>query len=176
MIRGPRPLRDHVVTLNAYLNYYKNQIDPVIQSQDSSKFTCYLISTCWEKMVRWIMSWQAKYTINHIMPLKLSSLESHQQMFPSTVGPGAKTLMTLLCTLAQDINMTENVILHHCKDSKLSNFSLIFENTKSKTPTPVFSRDTILGFHKLTIAAFNGFAATFLQLKKANSKKLVGIV
>jgi hypothetical protein len=59
---------------------------------------------------------------------------------------------------------------------QLSDFPLIFENVSSPDclQRPVFSRETIVEFHKLAISEFNGFASNLIKLKEA-SGKLVGI-
>src|ERR1700677_2145746 len=59
MIRGARPLRDHVATVSGYLNHYKIQTDLELQGSHSQKFTHYLLSTCWGKISRRVASWQA---------------------------------------------------------------------------------------------------------------------
>jgi hypothetical protein len=54
MIRSPMPLRDHVATVCLSPRHLFNK-----QLILFCKFTSYLISTCWPKMVRRIASWQA---------------------------------------------------------------------------------------------------------------------
>jgi hypothetical protein len=126
MIRGPRPLRDHVATVSAYLNDFKNQTSSETQLCDSHKFTCYLISTCWQKMARRIASWQAMgfiHFINDILPDSVHSLGLYWDGFPSTVGPGDRTLMYFLNSLNDE--MKRIVVLEHYTDSTPSDFSLI---------------------------------------------------
>jgi hypothetical protein len=183
MIRGPRPLRDHVLTVSAYLNDYKCQTDREKQHKYSSKFTCYIISTCWPKMVRRISSWQAMgFMFRHksIYPENLQMFGQNWDGFPSAVGPGDRTLIKFLEALRKD-NLEQSLIYDQyvlaCPDSEeLSDFPLIFENVSSPDclQRPVFSRETIVEFHKLTISAFNGFASSLIKLKEA-SGKLVGI-
>lgn len=185
MIRGPRPLKDHIATVCAYLNDYKNQTDPNAQSVDSGKFTSYLISTCWEKMIRRISSWQAKgfiFLINRVVLSQDLHTFGQEWDFPSTVEQGDRTLIGFLKCL--DDRMKEKLILdYYCHGdtdpqatvrATPSDFSLIFNIVSSSSLAPVFSRETIQEFHKLTVAAFNGYVSSFLRLKK-KSKNMVGI-
>jgi hypothetical protein len=184
MIRGPRPLRDHVATVAAFLNDYRIEIDSEKQRLKSVKFTSYLLTTCWPKMVRRIQSWQAMGFIFLLSNLAVSNIQMEGQQwngFPLTVGKGDRTLGAFLNAL-NNLNKTsiKDVILDHCPNTELSDFSLIFNIVKvagtgsSESLAPIFSKETILQFHYLAIAAFNGFATSFIRLNEENSK-LVGI-
>lgn len=168
---GPRPLRDHVATVSAYLNDCKSQTDPDIQRLNSTKFTSYLISTCWPKITRRILSWQAMgfmFLTQSFLDEALSIRGLDWPDFPTTIGPGDQTLIVFLKAL--DDNLKQNLIFDHCTGSTASHFPLIFNNVSSSSPTPTFSRETLQEFHKLTIAAFSGFASTFIQLKEKSDK------
>ena len=179
IIRGPRPLKDHIATVSAYLNDYKTQTDPKTQADNSGKFTYYLMSTCWQKMLRRITSWQAKgfiYLISNISFENLHKFGQNWEGFPPTPGPGDRSLVDFLNIVRQDDKLIQNVILEHYTDSNASDFSLIFTNVGSAcasshpAPLAVFSRETIPEFHKLTIAAFNGYTSTFTKLQKAYNR------
>ena len=175
-IRGSRPLRDHVATVKAYFNNYKIQ-DRKRQQIDSSKFTAYLISTCWPKMVRRIQSWQAMgfiYIISNHISLETFPAAALRWDRYRPIGPGDQSLMDFLNAL--DDETKKKLIFDHYtnSDSPLSDLPLIFNNISSSSQVPLFSPNTALEFHKMTIAAFNGFATTFIRLKES-SKRMVGI-
>lgn len=142
-------------------------------------FTNYLISTCWPKMVRRIASWQAMGFIfllaGNISIEQLHAFGSIWDGFPSTLGPGDKTLLDVLSSfsdklkrrllLASDRDVNYNSLKYTEND-----FPVMFG---SGAPRLLFTQENIREFHKLTVAAFEGFAFTFLQLKK-ESRKLVG--
>lgn len=177
MIRGPRPLKDHVATVSAYLNDYKTQTDVGAQSENSGKFTYYLISTCWPKMLRRITSWQAMGFMYLIRRIPLHDLHTYGQTwedFPVTSGPGDRSLVSFLKAIREDNGLKQNVLLDHCDPSDLcdqSHVSQFLNNldvgSAGAPLAPVFSKETVLEFHKLTIAAFNGYKSTFTELDEA---------
>ena len=110
--------------------------------------------------------------------LSIEELQTYAEIwddFPSVVGPGDRRLYGFLGVLAKD-GMKQDVIFNHYRDSESepSELPQIFDGVSSKSPAPIFSKETTLEFHKLTVAAFNGFAYTFMQLK-AEMKLMVGI-
>ena len=74
MTRGARPLMDHVTTLNAYLNNYKEK-DVKSQDEISQSSNSYLLSTCWEKVARRIASLQSLGFIRFLTILPVYGLE-----------------------------------------------------------------------------------------------------
>jgi len=93
--------------------------------------------------------------------------------FPSTLGPGDQTLLAFLRSLldAEEEDKIKAVLLDHYPDSKLSDFKQIFEIVKrtmtvTNSTSPILSKETFVEFHKLTVAAFMGFAYTFICLSK----------
>jgi hypothetical protein len=175
MIRGPRPLRDHVATVSAYLNHYKLQTDLQKQGEDSFKFTNYLISTCWPKIVRRIGSWQAMGFM--FLAQAISAEVLH--MFGSTwngfgpAGPGDRTLMSYQRGLNNKLK--ERLLLEGINDGMLNYTKDDFPVMFSVNPELTLTKETTQEFHKLTVAAFNGFAITFFRLKKADEKLVGGI-
>jgi hypothetical protein len=111
------------------------------------------------------------YLINNISPEDLSTSGLRWNGFPSTIGTGDRTLMDFLNAL--DDKFKQN-LLDYYTGSTPSDFALILNNVSSSSLAPIFSRETASEFHKLTIAAFNGFASTFIRLKEENDK-MVGI-
>jgi hypothetical protein len=102
--------------------------------------------------------------------------------FPSTLGPGDRTLMAFINTLicSEEDDKIKAVILDHYPDSKQSDFKRIFEIVKrtltvTNSTSPILSKETFVEFHKLTVAAFMGFAYTFVQLSKEFRRFKVGI-
>jgi hypothetical protein len=187
MIRGPRPLKDHVATLSGYLNQYKKQTDLNIQGDLSQEFTNYLLTTCWEKITRRVSSWQAMgffQRIQQIHPNDIITEESLKDPNLSRVGPGDRSLVDFLGSL--DGKMKKYLIYDHYRDYDKENLPSkeeekdplpsIFKtiNLNSRPPQPIFSKGTVLEFHKLTLAAFHGFASSFLKIRAA-SKALVSI-
>jgi hypothetical protein len=182
MIRGPRRLRDHVATLSAYLDDYKNPNNSMNQKDYSFRFTNYLISTCWPKMVRRIQSWQAMgfmFLAKSISTELLQSFGTHRHCFPSDAGPGPgdRTLMDFLRTLKGPLKRklllaSQRDTNHRPLNYTKADFPVMF---RSETESIFFSKDTITEFHKLTMAAFDGFAYSFMQLKKAYRILVSGI-
>jgi hypothetical protein len=175
MTRGPRPLIDHTTTVSAYLNDYKSQTDSKIQDDYSQRFTCYLLSTCWQKIVRRIKSWQAMGFIRFLTTVPLEELQCQGQawdQFPSHVGPGDRTLMALLCRVSESDRTVQSFLLDHIETSShlsssdIKDFLTICSSESSKPSALLFfSNKTILEFHGLVIAAFRGFARAFLQIE-----------
>lgn len=181
MIRGPRPLKDHIATVAAYLNDYKLPGRTVRElGKDSIKFTSYLISTCWPKMVRRIESWQAMGFIYLLKIISAKQLETFGWNWDGfqVEGPrhGDKTLKSFLLNLkpqlkrnlllASDRNKND-IVLKYTEDD----FPVMFESDSSGL---LFSKENIAEFHRLTLAAFKGFVYIFMQLKKEIGQ-LVGI-
>jgi hypothetical protein len=126
-------------------------------------------------MLRRITSWQAKGFIYEIRNIQLDKMYFYGRTwehFPSTAGPGDRSLVLFLDNMRQDDELKRSVILDHYPDSNASHFSSIFNNLGSagSPPAPVFSRETFLEFHKLTIAAFNGYESSFTKLGAAYAK------
>lgn len=178
MISGPRDLGDHVATLTAYLNDYQSSTDQKEQSTNAMKFTSYIISTCWPKITRRILSWQAK---GFLMLLNLPISPDWERIrtfegYPSALGPGDQTLIGFLRVLHndEDEDMIKLVILNHSTYNR-SEFKQIFERTAvTDTTSPILSKETFLEFHRLILAAFKGFVYSFIRLKKEIGQ-LVGI-
>jgi hypothetical protein len=190
MIRGRRPLRDHVATVSGYLNHYKSETESESQGRNSQYFTNYLLSTCWEKVTRKFKSWQAKgflFLSQSINPDVLEKYVAQMNDDPLTVGPGDRTLARFLKSLRAEEKMglifdhlldydkdfTEELETrrHDPRDSDL--LPLIFaivKNSESDSLEPIFSKTTALEFHKLTIAAFYGFAFIFMQIEATNQE------
>ena len=171
IIRGPRPLRDHVTTVNAFLNDFRSQEDPVTQSHYSHNFTCYLISACWPQILARIASWQAKGFMYLITQITLDDFCSRAENleFPESAGPGDRSLMDFLNGL--DNKTIHMLLVDHsqAKDSTSDDFFRV-----CNTRTLLFTKENLRGFHKLTVAAFCGFASAFIQLRK-ESEKLVSM-
>jgi hypothetical protein len=177
MIRGPRPLKDHVATVAAYLNDYK--LGRADLGEESIKFTSYLISTCWPKMVKRIESWQAMgfiYLLKNISTKQLETFGWNWDGF-QVEGPrhGDKTLRSFLLQLKPQLKRNlflasdrdkNDIVLNYTEDD----FPVMFRSFSSGL---LFSKENIAEFHRLTLAAFEGFAFTFIRLKE-ESKKLVG--
>jgi hypothetical protein len=177
MIRGPRPLKDHVATVAAYLNHYK--LGGPNLELGAIKFTSYLISTCWPKMVRRIESWQAMGFIYLLKTISIEQLEIFGWSWDGfqVEGPshGDKTLEGFLLNLKPQLKRNLLLASDRDKNDIMLNytevdFPVMF---KSQSSGLSFSKENIAEFHKLTLAAFEGFAFTFIRLK-GESKKLVG--
>jgi hypothetical protein len=114
----------------------------------------------------------------NIYPKDLQMFGQNWDGFPSTVGPGDRTLINFLEALRKD-KLEQSVIFDQytltCSE-QLSDSPLIFENISSPDwlQGPVFSRETIVEFHKLTNSALIGFASNLIKLKEM-SDMLVGI-
>ena len=179
MIRGPRPLRDHVATVTAYLNDYKHPHRTERElGEYSIYFTSYLISTCWPKMVRRIQSWQAMgfiYLLNSISVRQLEIFGWFWGGFQAGPRHGDKTLRSFLLNLkpqlkrllASDRDENDRV-LNYTEDD----FPVMF---RSDSLELIFSKKTISEFHRVTLAAFEGFAFTFMRLKRESRKLVSGI-
>jgi hypothetical protein len=188
MTRGPRPLEDHVATVSAYLNDYKNQPAPEKQQEYSRNFTYYLISTCWKKIVRRITSWQAMGFIRFLaFKVSVEELEPDGPTwtgFPSDIEPGDKTLMSFLGSLGRGGKETIQKLLldhipstyqskvedfiTHCSDQCKSKYFLA--DCSDNKLEPLFSAKTVLEFHYLVVGAFTGFARAFLKIKHEYAK------
>ena len=59
-------------------------------------------------------------------------------------------------------------VLNYTED----NFPVMFRSDSSEL---IFSKKTILEFHRITFAAFEGFAFTFMRLKRESRKLVSGI-
>jgi len=172
MTRGPGPLINHVATVSAYLNDYKSQTDPEKQDVYSRKFTSYLLSTCWEKIVRRIKSWQAMgfvHILTNIVPTELEKRGRKWERFPSCDEAGDKTLKDFLrhCHTARP-ELLKSLILDNIPFSLGHNINGLL--AVIDTGRPLFSRETIREFHCLVTSAFTGFAVAFLRIKKYFSR------
>src|SRR5882762_7025974 len=87
MIRGHGPLKDHVATLNAFLNDFKDLADIKKRGDKSLKFTNYLISTCWRKMVRRISSWQAMGFIFLLKSIRMDQIDRSASTYHNLLNP-----------------------------------------------------------------------------------------
>ncbi len=171
MTRGPRPLEDHVATVNAYLNDYKKTELRKQRDEISKKFNCYLLSTCWSKIVKRVKSWQVLGFVRFLtimIPLDEYKRRGREWAdFPSNIGPGDKTLRTLLNRLA-DKNLRKTLVLNYIPPSTDHPPSIngLFVNTESV----LFSKETMLDFHFLVVGAFRGFACAFLDMARGYEK------
>jgi len=180
MNRGHGPLKDHVATLNAFLNDFKDLADIKKRGDKSLKFTNYLISTCWRKMVRRISSWQAMGFIFLLTSIKMDQIDRyastyHNLLLPddwndATLGAGDLTLLKFLATLGDKLK--KSLLLASDReeyDNRLNyteeDFPVMFDSNPSG-PRLLFSKKNTHEFHKLTVAAFEGFAYIFLRLKQ----------
>lgn len=182
--RGPRPLVDHLTTVSAYLNEYKSLTDSKLRDEYSGKFECYLLSTCWKKIVRRVVSWQALgfiFFLHNVTPsvLKNRLRETESVSFPSQIGPGDKTLIKFLCharlSAARENKgnkepVIQSLLLNFIKSSEQSEVKRIISISCSDSSVPLFSKDTAPGFHSLVIGVFKSFAYAFLQIKKRYDK------
>jgi hypothetical protein len=177
--RGPRPLIDHLTTVSAYLNDYKSLTDSKLQDDYSRKFGCYLLSTCWQKIVRRIGSWQAMgfiYFLNGLGPSFIQDRVQEQKMefFPSRIGLGDKTLIDFLRHASgREGNMVpviQSLLLDFIPSTEQSEVKRLISISCSNSSVPLFSRDTAPGFHSLVIGVFKSFARAFLQIKKKYEK------
>jgi hypothetical protein len=172
--RGPRPLIDHVTTVNSYFNDYKSQTDPKIQDTYSRSFTCYLLSTCWQKIVRRITSWQAMGFIRFLSQVPTDEIQTQGlawNRFPSCVESGDKTLMAALRLMA-DPTVIQSLLLDHIPPTPPEAPKPQIDKLlhPSSTPAPPFSKETILEFHWLVVGAFRGFTKTLLDIKDKHAK------
>jgi hypothetical protein len=187
MIRGPLPLRDHIATVCAYLNDYKSITvsDSSEHQRISTAFTNYLISTCWPKMSRRIISWQATgfiFLLTNIGVDQIHTFASSWNGFPPSTGPpsigaGDRTLLIFLQNLRKKLK--GELLLANNRDEKhnrlnytQADFPLMFS---SQTPNLLFSKENAREFHKLTVAAFEGYAFIFSRLRTKYSKLVGGI-
>lgn len=177
MTRGPRPLIDHATTVSAYLKDYNKSESRQIGDVISRKFSCYLLSTCWEKILRRVQSWEAKGFIHFLTTIRVNNLQylvNSGQSFPSGVGEGDKSLMDVLSSL-QKHDLIDSLILDHILsksylDSQTqTRIEKLLSISDSKV-LPLLSKETTVEFHQLVIGAFRGFANTFLGIKAEYSK------
>ena len=191
MTRGDVPLIKHVTTVSDYLNDYKSQTDGKTQDDYSRKFSYYLLSTCWKKIVKRITSWQAMGFIHFLTTILPKELERRGQAwggFPTGIGLGDKTLMDVLHK-SHEHHLIPSLILNHIPSSQdhagsfratgIQNLIDISVSASKESkpdsesklaPAPLFSKNTILEFHHLVVGAFGGFAKAFLQIKAEYSK------
>ena len=113
-----RPLRDHVATVTAYLNDYKNPHRTERElGEYSIYFTSYLISTCWPKMVRQIQSWKAMgfiYLLNSISVRQLEIFGWFWGGFQAGPCHGDKMLRSFLLNLKPQLK--RNLLLASDRD------------------------------------------------------------
>jgi hypothetical protein len=97
--------------------------------------------------------------------------------FPSNIGTGDSTLMRFLrrANLKDEQNaepVIESLVLKYIKSSDHSEvkhlLSIISESPAESVP--LFSKETVAGFHSLVTGAFVGFASAFLQIRKLYEK------
>jgi hypothetical protein len=159
--------------VGAYLTDYKSQTDSKMQDEYSRKFSCYLLSTCWKKIVRRIKSWQAAGFIrflDNIPPSVIGEQGEKWDQFPSCIKTGDKTLMDFLRhASAQTKNAQmekppiQSLLLDYILSSDLSKVNDLLSISRSKS-APLFSKKTVGGFHALVTGALKGFAYVFLQI------------
>jgi hypothetical protein len=176
MTRGPGHLIDHVTTVTAYLNDYKS--DPEKHDDYSVKFSCYLLTTCWKKILRRTRSWQGMGFIRFLTKLSSNDLQllikaQPSNPFPSHDRPGDKTLKEFLrhsVTGLQGDPRLQSLILDHIPPEAHSTSNsepFKFEVGRLTGSTPLFSEESIPEFHYLVIAAFIGFAIAFKEVGDA---------
>ena len=177
-------MKNHVATVSAYLNEYK-MTNLVERTDISVRFSNYLISTCWPKMARRITSWQALGFIILLKELPIGQLlrfASTWGGFSSTSGPGDKTLKTFLGSIND--NLKRNLLLAEDRDIddrrlgyREDDFPVMFKSSPEglKPSELSFRKETVEEFHKLIITALDGFAFSFLRLKKKSNKLVGGI-
>ena len=157
--------------MSAYLTDYKSQTDPKIRDDYSRKFTCYLLSTCWRKILRRIKSWQATGFIHFLNLIPLSSIKDGRKWdrFPSCIETGDKTLKDFLGhaqSAKYEVPAIHSLLFAYIPHPYLPDVKQFLSVRCSKSSSePLFSMETIAGFHGLVVGAFKGFAYTFLQIR-----------
>ena len=172
MTRGPRPLNDHIRTVNAYLNCYQSETNLALRDTYSQSFSCYLLSVCWKKIVRRVKSWKAMGFIHFltvVIPLADLDLKGKKwDGFSSRIGRGDKSLREFLDRVSSNQETMKTLLLDHIlpeyqsQIKPLSQFLSI--GNKSSTESVLFSKDSVKEFHCLVIGAFCGFTRAFLRI------------
>ena len=67
----------------------------------------------------------------------------------------------------------QSLLLDYIPASDLSKVEHLLSKSLEKS-VPLFSKETIAGFHSLVVSAFKGFAYAFLQIEEEYNK-LVGV-
>ena len=122
------------------------------------------------------------YLLKEVPTDRLRNWNSYNFISDDKLGPGDRTLLFFFRDIStiNTLELKRHLLLASDRDEKYNrlnynedDFPVMFSNTPS--PKLLFSKENILEFHKLTIAAFEGFAFTFLQLKKEYQKLVGGI-
>lgn len=180
MTRDPIPLISHAETVTAYLEDYKSQ-PQAMQNIFSRKFTCYLLSACWEKVVRKIKSWQTKaflHFLSDTRPADVEVLAMGWMPFPSSIGPGDKSLMDFISQSRKSMKPEGFDALFFGQfppksdgfPTNINKLLDICDLSFSGKSVLLFSESTVLEFHALVVSAFLGFARAFLNIKECYSK------
>jgi hypothetical protein len=169
MTRGPRPLNDHIRTVNAYLNCYQSERDLALRDRYSQSFSCYLLSTCWKKIVRRVKSWQAMgfiHFLSVLVPFADLDLKGNKwDGFPSRIGRGDKSLREFLGRVSLNPETMKTLLLDHISPEYQSQINKpLSEFVSIDNKSLLFSKDSVKEFHCLVIGAFCGFTRAFLRI------------
>ena len=150
--RGPRPLIDHLMTVSAYLRDYKSLTDSKVRDDYSRKFRCYLLSTCWQKIVRKVGSWQVMGFIHFLNGIPLWEFQqlklSKTLPSESEIGPGDKTLITFLRHASVNegnrVPVIQSLLLDNIPSTERSEVERLISTVTScsNSSVPLFSRET----------------------------------
>ena len=153
-------------------------MDSKVRDDYSRKFGCYLLSTCWQKIVRKVGSWQVMgfiYFLNGISLREFQELKLLKTL-PSKIGPGDKTLITFLRHASVNegnrVPVIQSLLLDNIPSTERSEVERLIATVTScpNSSVPLFSRETGPEFHSLVIGVFKSFARAFLQIKKRYEK------
>jgi hypothetical protein len=167
-----------VATLAAYLDHYGKLTNSEEQAEISYNFGCYLLSTSWKKIWRRITSWQTMGFIRALNRVDMNdfedSLEDHK--FSSMTGIGDKSLDDIL-SHKEFTDTVAHLFFSHIPPEHTPHIQAFLSGFRppDKRKPPFFSKKTALGFHRFTIATFQGLARSLMQLSDIDSKLVGGI-
>jgi len=168
--REPLPLLEHIATVSAYFKEYNIPKDEEIQQDNSFRFSCYLFTACWPKMLRRITSWQALGLISAMDTFEFDlTLMNHFPILSFKLGSGDNVLGSFLKNVEESSNAKEFLSF---SDSEWSSLKEVVCSIQSQPEMPPLSRETCKAFGNLVATAFKCFAASLIKLSTEH-KKLV---
>lgn len=154
--------------MSAYLKEYNClQRDDEVRADNSFHFACYLLTACWQVMLRRVTSCQALGLISILDTLSFDGYMPISLGFKA--GPGDQMLGCFLTCIEEEPAAKD---LLSFSDIELLSLKQIVSSIRSQPKLPPLSRGTSEAFGQLVPAAFRGFAASLIKLSTEH-KKLV---
>jgi hypothetical protein len=160
-VSTPTGLANHAETVCDYLYEYGREVHE--RSQYSTLFFQYLLSACWEKIYRRFSSWRALGLLRNFEE-RIDLLKGHLNLIGTPAGPienftqrgpGDRSLIQLLYWNKSVFDMLQKVLPHdNTAQSVFEKLREVVDHAFQDDLTPLYTKETALGFHHLVYGAF----------------------